>query len=277
MQDRKSPGRGDVSEALRSFLLPLAGLRLLARERSLRRLALVPLLLSLVALAAAGGALVAFAGEIHAWAASWFPPLAAGEWYTWLWVGPLRLLAWLAAKLLFVAVAAVALVATLLVAGVAAAPFHDELSRRVERLVTGAVHDEAEPGLSGVLRDGGRALRQELLRLLYFAGVWAALLSLGVLVPGGQLVAPVLGMLFTLLFLPLDYASYTLDRRRLSFAAKRRWVRGHLGASLGFGGAAFLLSAVPGLNALAMPVLVVAGTLLALGPRAGAAAGPPRS
>ena len=81
---------------------------------------------------------------------------------------------------------------------------------------------------------------------------------------GGQLLAGPALTLFTISFLPLDYAGYALDRRRLSFQERRRWLATHRPAALGFGAAAFALCAVPILNLLAMPGLVVGGTLLAL-------------
>ena len=73
------------------------------------------------------------------------------------------------------------------------------------------------------------------------------------------------------LALPLDYASYTLDRRRLTFAEKRQWVFERIPTMVGFGSGAFLVCLVPGFNFVAMPVLVVSGTLLCLAqpPRAG--------
>ena len=105
---------------------------------------------------------------------------------------------------------------------------------------------------------------EEARRLAFFAAVWLAITLGGLLVPGGQiLVAPLLTG-FAMLFLPLDYASYTLDRRRVGFATKREWVRENAGTVGGFGAAAFALCAVPGVNLLALPVLVTAGTLLAL-------------
>jgi uncharacterized protein involved in cysteine biosynthesis len=66
------------------------------------------------------------------------------------------------------------------------------------------------------------------------------------------------------LFLPLDYAGYALDRRRLAFRDKRRFVTSNAPSMLGFGGLAFVICLVPGVNFLAMPVFVVAGTLLVL-------------
>ena len=68
----------------------------------------------------------------------------------------------------------------------------------------------------------------------------------------------------SIFFLPLDYASYALDRRQLTFRDKRAWLLSNKPAVAGFGAAAFLTCAVPGLNFAAMPLLVVGGTLLAL-------------
>lgn len=253
-----------IGSAASSFALPVEGARLLLREPELRRVAAVPVALSAVALVGALTAFVSFAPGLHEWILELLPQLEAGAWYTWLWVGPGRALFWVLEKLLFVALGGLCAVAALLVASVAAAPFHEILSRRVERLATGGVEELSEEGISGATRDGLRAVREELRRLFFFLAGWALLTAFGIVIPGGQLVAPFALTLFTTLFLPLDYASYVFDRRQVSFARKRAWLRRHLGAALGFGGAALLLCAVPGVNLLAMPVLVVSGTLLAL-------------
>ena len=100
--------------------------------------------------------------------------------------------------------------------------------------------------------------------MLFFVSLALPLVVAGVLVPGAQLVTGPALVVVTVFFLPLDYAGFTLDRRRLSFKARRRWLLVHRDAVLGFGAAAFLVCLVPGLNLLAMPVLVAGGTLLAL-------------
>jgi CysZ protein len=253
-----------VGAAASSFALPVEGARLLLREPQLRRVAAAPVALAAVALIGALAAFVSFAPEVSRWIADLLPQFEPGAWFTWIWVGPGKVLTWLLGKVLFVAAGALCAVAALLLANVAAAPFHEVLSQRVERLATGSVRDDTSEGVSGVAREGVRAVGEELRRLLFFVAVWAVLTGLGIVVPGGQLVAPVAITLFTTLFLPLEYASYVLDRRRVPFARKRRWLRRHLGSALGFGGAALLLCAIPGVNILAMPVLVVSGTLLAL-------------
>lgn len=252
---------GSVLAGLR---LPLEALGLLRRERELWPLAVIPVLLSLVAFGAAVGVVVAYAGELYAWSTAWMPAFEAERWYQWIWLGPARAgLAALGATL-FLVIAGAALVLAYLVASVLASPVHDALSARVEQLTTGTLVDSSGPGLVGVLREGGRAAREELRRTLFFLGLTLPLVLAGALLPGAALVTGPVLVGITVFFLPLDYTSYTLDRRRVPFAERWRWLLSHRSVMVGFGTAAFGTFAVPGLNFVAMPVLVVAGTLLAL-------------
>ncbi len=214
-------------------------------------------------MAVALGLVVGFAGELWAFGTAWLPVLAAGPWWTWLWIGPAKLLLALAGALAFAALAGAIFVAALLVASLLASPFLDALSRRVEETLAGAA-PEAEQGWLDSVRGGGRAALDELRRLGFFLALQLGIATAGLVVPGGQLLAPLAMTLATLLFLPLEYASFALDRRRMSFREKRRWVLRRPALMLGYGAAAFLACLVPGLNLLAMPVLVVGGTLLAL-------------
>jgi len=267
---RIAPLRGVVD----GFRLPFEGARLLRRERTLWGLALVPFALSLVAFSAALTLLALHAGAVWGAVTGWMPALEAGRWYAWLWIGPALAALKLLGALLFAVASALVLVVAYLVASLLAAPFHDALSRRVEKLVVGAVRDEAAPGISGFLREAAHALVQEARRLAFFAIVVGCLVLLGFAIPVAQVLTAPAVVVFTVLFLPLDYAGYALDRRHLSFAQRRRWVLAHAPLMAGFGGAAFLICSVPGVNFLAMPLLVVAGTLLALrvDPSAGPAA-----
>lgn len=253
-----------VHAALAGFRLPLEGLALLWRERSLWPLATVPFLLSLLAVSGAVAAVVAWAPELFAWATAWMPELRAEHWYQWLWIGPARTVLVAVGSLLFLVLAGACLVVAYLLASLLASPFHDALAARVERIQTGAVVDVTRAGLTGLVREGARALGGEARRLASFLSLVVPLVLAGWLVPGGQLVTAPAIVAVTVLFLPLDYAGYTLDRRHVAFPVRRRWLWRRRSATLGFGGAAFLTCLVPGLNFLAMPVLVVAGTLLVL-------------
>jgi CysZ protein len=256
--------RPSLAGVAEGFRLPFEGARLLLRERSLWAPALVPLLLSLAAFAAAVSALAAWAGPLHDWLTSGLPAPEPTSWISWLWVGPARFALALLGALLFAAVAALGLVAAFLAASALAAPFHDALAARVERLFAAGAARAEPAGPFAALRDAARALVEELRRLLFFGSLAAPLALLGLLVPPAQLVTAPLLLGLTLFFLPLDYASYCLDRRGLRFAEKRRRLLAQSGRTLGFGAAAFLACVIPGASLLAMPVLVVAGTLFAL-------------
>jgi uncharacterized protein involved in cysteine biosynthesis len=259
-----APPARPLARVADGLALHFEGLRLLRRERSLWKLALVPFLIALCACALTVALLAAYLDWLYAFTTSWVPALEAGVWYHWLWVGPLRLLGFLSGVVLTALLAGLALVFAFLVANVISSPFLDALSRRVEFVVADRVEELSDPGLLGALREGGRAMTEELRRLIFFLLLQGSIALFGVVVPGAQLLAPPLMVATTILFLPLDYASYTLDRRRVRFRDKRRWILRHRPAMIGFGAGAFGTLLVPGLNFLALPGLVVSGTLLAL-------------
>jgi uncharacterized protein involved in cysteine biosynthesis len=244
--------------------LPLEACRLLLRERQLWLPALIPVSLSVAAFTTAIAVVVGSAGEIHDLATGWMPLLEASAWYTWLWIGPAKALLAILGAVFFLGFAAGCLVVAYLVASLLAAPFHEWLSQRVEQVVTGRLVDSSGEGLVGLMRDALRSLREEARRIAFFAAVAGPLVLVGFLVPPAQVLTGPSLLAFTLLFLPLDYASYALDRRQISFAERRAWIRARLPMMLGFGGAAFVSCVIPLLSFVAMPMLVVGGTLLVL-------------
>jgi len=242
----------------------LEGWRMLRRERALWGVALVPFLVAAALCTAALAAVVVYAAPLHAFVTSWMPVLHADSLLSWLWVAPAQVLFRIVGIVLFLLASAGAVVLAFLSASVLSAPFLDALSRKVESLSLGNVRAVGGGGFSGVLRGAARAAREELRRSAFFLGVQGIILGLGLVVPGGQLVAAPALALVTMLFLPLSYTAYTLDRRGVSFATRRRWVLGHAPIMLGYGGTALLAFLVPGLNFFFLPVLVSSGTLLAL-------------
>ncbi len=249
---------------LDGFQLPLEGGRLLLRERRLWAPAAVPIGFSLLAFAVAVSVLVAQAGNLYEWATHWMTTPEAASWVAWLWVGPAKAALAILGALVFAVIAGLVLLVSLLVANVLASPFLDVLASRVEWIETGAVEEDAPSGLIGTSADVLRSLREELRRAVFFLAVVGSLVLLGFLIPGAHLLTGPSIVVFAIFFLPLDYASYTLDRRRYSFRQKRVWLMTNKPAAAGFGCAAFLICWVPGLNFLAMPLLVVGGTLLAI-------------
>ena len=228
---------------------------MLRRERRLWAWCVLPFCLNLAAFAVAISVIVSHSGVILEPIWAWLQVSEPSVWYAWIWVGPLRLLSGLVKWILAALVAVIVYFTFTLIGGILASPFLDLLSQRVESIVT-----RAEPGGGGV-REALRAAYEELKRALFFFGVEAGLLLVG-LIPGLQVIAGAAAVSFAALFLPLNYAGYALDRRGMSFAARRAWIRQRPALMCGFGGAAFLTFLIPGLNFLCLPWLVTAGTLL---------------
>ncbi len=239
------------------------GFGFLRRERSLWALASVPVILAIIAVGTAGLSFSLHLDEIHATWRALLPTFEATGWWTWIWIGPGKALVFLAGWLAVALTFALSLVAALLLANLASAPFLDALSQRVEAMETGqpAGAGEAKGGLVvEILRSFGA----ELQRLGLLGALWISLSSVGFVIPGAHLITGPLLVGLTILFLPLDYAGYALDRRGIRFGDRRRWLRKHLPTMVGFGGIAFVSCLVPGLNLIVLPSLVTGGTLLVI-------------
>jgi uncharacterized protein involved in cysteine biosynthesis len=261
---QKQPRVHDDAAGFRAgaALLPRA-LGMLRRRRELWGPAAVPALLTVLFLGLAAAVVHANAAELMGAISSALPVIEAGAWYTWLWVGPLKLLVAASRLVLFAVAVAAALVLGLVLATLLASPVLDVLSQRVERVVLGtAAGDEDRLSATGLARDALTALAAEARRLGTFAAAWLGITAIGLLTPGGAALAPVALAALAIAFLPLEYSGFALDRRRASFAARRAWLARQRGRAIGFGAAGFAVGLVPGLNFLLLPVLVVAGTLL---------------
>jgi CysZ protein len=245
------------------LLLFSEGARFLRRQAGLWPLAVVPVAFALIFVGLAVTAFWLHLDGIHALCTSWLPMLEVQAWWSWIWVGPGRLLFWLVGWLTVLASFALSLVAALLLANLASAPFLDRLSQRVETIERGSAATGVE-GSPSLIREILRSFAAEFQRLVFLAGIWSLLTLVGLAVPGAQLVTGPIGIGVTVLLLPLDYAGFALDRRQIPFRARRRWLWQNLATMSGFGGVAFVACLVPGLNLLMMPAMVTAGTLLVL-------------
>ena len=238
------------------------GFALLRTNPSLWPWAALPFLVSLAAFALAIWAFVANLDAIAGPLERTLDPGEPSAWWGWAWAGPLLLLAVLVRWILLAALGVAIYFLFTVLGGIVAAPFLDVLSERVEEIVAGE-RLRAGGGVADALRAALRSIVEECKRTLFFVAVQLAILLFG-LVPGMQPVAAAASLVFTALFLPLDYTAYALDRRRVPFRARRRWIFAHSSEMLGFGGFGLALFFVPGLSFLCLPWLVTSGTLLVL-------------
>ncbi len=232
-----------VRHALRGFGL--------IRARGVRVFVIVPLLINVVlfagALIGAGNLLDYFLDRyLHGWP----------DWIQWL-VDLLEWLVWL----LFAALAAVIAFFTFsVVANIIASPFNGLLAEAVEHHLQpgrGAV----DTSWRRVLADVRRTLVAELRKLVYI-GLRALPLLVLSLIPGLNVLAPALWLLFGAWMLCLEYLDCPLGNHSAFFPRVIDEMRARRPLALGFGLAMTVLTLIPVLNFIAMPVGVAGATSL---------------
>ncbi len=237
------------------LFLSVRSAKFLATQPSLWPAAIMPAVLNLVIFVAVAVLLVFSAGNLLGWIwarpelAAWYHVVLIGIWYVVLTV-------------LTVGSLVVAYYTVLLVAGVVASPFHDFLSRRSEKKLTGGVVDVG--GQESKTASAFRSTASSLGRLATYLGCLAVLLPLH-LIPGfGSAIFTGLAACISAIFLSVEYSGDTLDRYGFGLRDKLRRIRQRLPLAAGFGAGASLLLFIPVVNVLTAPIAVIGGTVLGL-------------
>jgi CysZ protein len=219
------------------------GLKLLNRP-GVRLYVIVPLSINLVLF----GALVWYGYSLFQPAVEWLMSFVPGfldflEWFIWLFFGML------AAITVFFSFTPVA--------NIIAAPFNALMSEKIESMLTG------RPIASDIsfAQMAINAIGSQLRKLLYIM-LWAAGLLLVSLIPVINLIAPILWLVFGSWLLSLEYFDYPMGNHDLVFAEQKKRLRERRGIALGFGGAVMIMTSIPVINFVAMPVAVAGATLL---------------
>ena len=146
-----------------------------------------------------------------------------------------------------------------LLANLIAAPFNGFLAEKVEVVVRG--EDPFPTFRWGELAAMvPRTLGRELRKLAYFLPRALALLILS-LIPGVNLLAAPLWLLFGIWMMAVQYIDYPADNNKLGWNEMLDWLRARRWQSLGFGGITYAALLVPGLNILMMPAAVAGATV----------------
>lgn len=169
------------------------------------------------------------------------------------------LLAWILKLVLW----AVSMVLFVFLSKIIAAPFNSSLSAAVERILRG--NAVGEEGLGVILRDIGRTVALELVKLVIYLAVMVPLFILQCGVPGfGSVIVSVVGFLFTAWFWGIDYTDWPAERRGWNVGARLANARRRFSTWLGFGTGVWMLLFIPLLNLFFMPAAVAGGTMLFL-------------
>ncbi|SJM89004.1 sulfate transporter CysZ [Crenothrix polyspora] len=214
----------------------LQGIKLLG-SAPLRRFVIMPVLINIVLYSIAFALGYFFLGQ---WIDHFIP-----NWLQWL--------RWLLWPLFFSCFFGVLFFSFMLLANVLAAPFYGRLSAKTLAILTGQTSTIIEPPVAKVLW-------AELKRGLYFAIKAIPLLIIS-FIPGVNVIAPILWLVFGAWSMALEYTAYPMENAGLLFSQQKKILRSvRLGAS-SFGGIAALALTIPVLNFIVAPAAVVGATL----------------
>ena len=168
--------------------------------------------------------------------------------------GWLAWLHWLLYPLLAVALLILTYYSFSLMANLIAAPFNSLLAAAVEKAERG----EPEPPVQPLWRDILASIAQEIHKALYFLALAIPTLILALILPP---LAPVLWFAYAAWCAALQYLDYPMANNGIPFREQRRRLRQQRGNSLAYGSGVSLMTTIPVLNLIAMPVSVIAATL----------------
>lgn len=106
-----------------------------------------------------------------------------------------------------------------------------------------------------------RTLAREMRKLGYFLPRALGLLILS-LIPGVNIIAAPLWVIFNIWMMAVQYIDYPADNNKVSWTVMLQWLRSQRFLSLGFGGITYLALMVPVFNLIAMPAAIAGATLL---------------
>ena len=146
------------------------------------------------------------------------------------------------------------------IANLIAAPFNRFLAEKVEVIARG--EDHFPPFSWGeLLAMVPRTMAREMRKLGYFLPRALGLLILS-FIPGLNIIAAPLWVLFNIWMMAVQYIDYPADYNKVSWPVMMEWLRSRRLLSLGFGGITYLALMVPFFNLIAMPAAIAGATLL---------------
>lgn len=216
----------------------------LITQKGLKRFVLIPLLINLTLF---GGSLFYLYGwftEGFAYITSLLP-----EWLSWL--------EWLMWPLAIMVVLFSYTMVFTVITNFIAAPFNGLLSEKVELYLTGQrVNDD---GLMDTLKDVPRMLGREWTKLCYYLPRAIGFFILLWILP---VIGQILWVLFSCWMYAVQYKDYPFDNHKIGFNEMKDDLKQKQTLSYGFGFSVMLLTAIPFINLIVMPVAVCGATKL---------------
>ena len=142
--------------------------------------------------------------------------------------------------------------------GLINAPFEENISQQVERIITGSTYSTE----LGFWKEALLSIKAEAMKLLFYFSIIIPLFLINFIPMIGSVISTVGGTGFSFFYNALDYLDYPMTRRFYKLRKKIKVVNAGGALTYGFGCAAFILMFLPIVNVFFKPVLVVAGTSL---------------
>ena len=236
-----------MKDFVKGLKYPLQGFRLIARP-GIRMFVVIPFLINTVLFSA-----VIYYGaqqiiDLNDWLSSRW------DWAEWL--------AWLIWPIFLLITVTVVFYGFTLVANIISAPFNGFLAEAVEFHLTGS-RPENSANLTGLPHEIITSVKNELGKFLYFA-VRALPLLILFIIPFVNTVAPFIWVLFSSWLIALEYMDFPLSNHGMQFSEIREILKPRRDLCIGFGMGTLLMTMIPVLNFLAMPVAVISATKLML-------------
>lgn len=137
------------------------------------------------------------------------------------------------------------------------APWYGKLSEKLEIIKT----NKLEIIELNIFHDIGRAILFELKKILLIIIISIPLLLLNLLPTVGNLLSLLGSLILTIVIICLDFFDAILERKRLKFRQKLKFVIQGFPSTLGFGIVCLGLITIPLFNLIIIPICVSAGTL----------------
>lgn len=212
------------------------GLRLLTRTE-LRKFIIIPVLINIVLYSAA------------LWLGYYYVSDLINQFIP----GWLQWLRWILWPLFFISFFIAGFFTFTVLANLLAAPFYGKLSAKTLAIITGQAITSAEAPVTKVIF-------AELKRAGYLGSRALPLLILSI-IPGINVIAPILWALFGAWGMSLEYMAYPLENEGVLFSEQKQLAKNIRLGALSFGGAAAFGLAIPVLNIIVAPAAVIGATI----------------
>ncbi len=231
-----------MKQYTQGFKYLLSGFKLILKP-GVRLYVLMPLLINSLLFATA---IIYGASELNSLIDKLLVQWAWLEWLTWL-LWPIFVI--IALTIVFFCFS--------ILANLIGAPFNGFLAEAVERNITGQ-NIELNSGQT-LIQIIITSVKSEFQKLLYFA-IRALPLLVLFLIPMVNIAAPFVWFLFTAWMLTLEYGDYPMGNHEVLFKQQREIFASNRQLAFGFGSGVMLLTMIPVVNFLAMPVAVAGAT-----------------